>query len=183
MGTKKSLVDEYLGWILKRYHELQEYKQNQESYRIVDILKDKAGHYTLQIQLSGKSTFFACTPLEVVTNDKLLEGFSKKDIRTITYLATRTVKQPKYKIIIQEFCEKLNKMIFKLKKDDVTEEPIEKTADQISLDSDLLNKLNPADAHLVGYTTASEQASKDKLEMEQLKHNRIIEGKRNITDL
>jgi hypothetical protein len=181
MATKKSLIEEYFGWILKRYHELQQYKQSQEVYRIVDILMDKRGHYTLQIQLSGKSTFFACTPQEVVTNDELLEGFSKKDIRTITYLATKQLNQPKYKIIIQEFCERLNKMIFKLSKSDATEQ-IEKTADQISLDNGLINRLNPEDAHLVGYTTASEQISKDKMEMEQLKQKRIFEDKRKITN-
>jgi hypothetical protein len=176
METKKSIIEEYLGWILKKYHELHQYKQNQEAYRIVEISKDKAGSHTLRVQLSGKSTFFTCTPQEVVTNDELLEGFSKTDIRTITYLATQQLKKPKYKIMIQEFYENLNKMIFKLSRHGVGE-PIEKTADQISLDSDLINKLSPEDAHLVGYTTAAEQITKEKNDMERLKQIRLLKSK------
>jgi len=168
MNSNSSLTQQYFSWILNKYNEFQQYKQNQEAYRIVDIIKDKFGNYSLNVQVTGKSTFFTCTPDEIVTNDHLLEGFSKKDIRSIVYYAAHESKKPGYSILIQEFCFNLNKMIFRLVKRG-TMVQIKKTANQISLDNNIIKNLKPEDAHLIGFTTASEQFTKDKEEMEKLK--------------
>jgi len=169
MNVKPSHLIEYFNWILRKYQEIQQ-PYTPDSFRIVDITHNKNGKCILKVQVIGKASIFECTPQEVASNDQLLEGFSKKDIRTITYFATQEIKKPKYKILIQEFRESLNKMIFKLSAPS-SAEPIEKTAEQISLDKDLISKLNAEDAHLVGYTTAAEQASREKEEMERLKRD------------
>jgi hypothetical protein len=168
MKSKLSVTGQYFSWIYNKIHEINAHKQQQEAYRLVDIMQDKSANYVLRIQVTGKSSFFTCSPREVMVNDHLMEGFSKKDIRTIAHYAAQTEKKPKYRIVIQEFCEKLNRMIFRLIGQGLSDQ-IEKTAQEISLDNQLIQQLNPEDAHLVGYTTASEHFIKEKEEMEQLK--------------
>jgi len=82
---KISSVFGYTAWLLKQYNDQQLIQQN--IYRIVEVKELSTGQYKLTIQIIGKSTVFECTPQEIVTNDRMLEGFSKKDIRTITYFA------------------------------------------------------------------------------------------------
>lgn len=170
MNAKLSSLFEYLNWILQKYQEIQQQIHTTDTLRILDITRNKTGKNLLKIQIIGKASVFECTPEEIVSNDKLLEAFSKKDIRTITYFATQEIKKPKYKILLQEFREGINRMIFKIAAPNLAE-PIEKTAEQISLDKNLINKLSAEDAHFVGFTTAAEQAIRDKEEMERLKHN------------
>jgi hypothetical protein len=168
MSARPSSIFEYLNWLLKKYHEIQQQTQRADAFRIVEIKHNKLNECVVKVQMIGKATVFECTPHEIVANDQVLEGFSKKDIRTLTYFATNEIRKPKYKILVQEFSDVLNKIKFKLGMRG-SAEPVEKTAEQISLDKELLNKLNAEDAHLVGFTTATEQMLKEKEEMEKLK--------------
>lgn len=83
--NKISSMFEYTAWLLKKYNDQQQLQQN--IYRVVEIKQSSSGQYKLIIQVIGKSTVFVCTPQELVTNDRMLEGFSKKDVRAITYFA------------------------------------------------------------------------------------------------
>ncbi|HSW94169.1 MAG TPA: hypothetical protein VLJ15_07450, partial [Gammaproteobacteria bacterium] len=97
MSLKKFLtIFEYTAWFIRQYSEQQ---AQQNIYRIVEIKQSTSGQYKLIVQIIGKSTIIECTPEEIVTNDHMLEGFSKKDIRAITYFACEEIKKPKYKII------------------------------------------------------------------------------------
>jgi hypothetical protein len=172
MGEKPSAILEYFTWILKKYQEIQQQTQQLDAFRIIEIKKNKHGECIVKVQLIGKATVFECTPHEIVANDQIIEGFSKKDIRTLTYFATHEIRKPKYKILVQEFSDVLNKIKFKLGRRG-SSEPIEKTAEQISLDKEFINKLNSEDAHLVGYVTATEQMTREKEEMERLRNVHI----------
>ncbi len=156
---KMSLMVESVGWFLKRYHDQQQVQQN--VYRLVEVKQSCLGQYKLVIQLIGKSAMIELTPHEIVANDRMLEGFSKKDIRDITYLACEQYKKPRYKIIMQEFCDKFNKILFKLKKRD-SDEIILKTAGQISLDKNLIHSLSPEDICSVSYAAGYERSSLEK---------------------
>jgi len=155
---KISLLLGYLMWFLKKYSDPQ---IQQNIYRIVEIKKIFSGEYKLVIQIIGKSTVIECTPQEIVLNDEMLVGFSKKDIRDITYFACKAERNPKNKIVIQEFCEKLNKMLFKLKPIN-NDEVIVKTANQISLDKKLINSLSVEDVQSISYMAGYEHALNEK---------------------
>ncbi|OGT36245.1 MAG: hypothetical protein A3F11_06810 [Gammaproteobacteria bacterium RIFCSPHIGHO2_12_FULL_37_14] len=156
---KISLMFEYTAWFLKRYGDQQQIQQN--IYRVVEVKQSSLDQYKLAIQIIGKSTVVECTPQEIVANDRMLEGFSKKDIRAITYFACEQSKKPKYKIIMQEFCDTFNKILFKLKKYD-SDEIILKTAGQISLDKHFINNLSQEDACSISYAAGYEQSSHEK---------------------
>jgi len=166
-------LPEYIGWLFKQYQELKETAQPKSAYKLVDIEENKNGKTILTIQVTGKAITFKSTPQEILADDKVTECFSSKDIRTITYYACQTLNKPKNKIVIKKFCEKLNKMVFGVKnidKDNISE----KTAKEISLDKNLIKNLSPEEAHMVGFTSAGEQASDEKVEMAELRKTRDI---------
>lgn len=140
--------------ILSQYKE-----QHQQStiYRIIEIEQLLSGKYKIIAQIIGKSTLIECTPQELVVDNKMLEGFSKRDIRTITYFACEPAKKPKYKIVMQEFCGQLNKVLFKLKFQNQNE-PIVKTATQITMDKDLINDLSCEDVQSISYIAGYEHS-------------------------
>jgi hypothetical protein len=154
--NKISSVFEHVAWFLSAQQQIQE-----NIYRIVEVKQSSIGQYKLVVQVIGKSTVVECTPQEIVANDSMLEGFSKKDIRAITYFACNQIKKPRYKIIMQEFCDVFNKILFKLKKAD-SDEIILKSAGQISLDKNLINSLSQEDACSVSYAAGYEQSSVEK---------------------
>ena|SRR3990167_3522272 len=160
MRFKISSIFEYTVWLLKNNNALQQAKEN-NIYRIIEIKQSTYDQHKIIIQVIGKSTIIECSPQEIVAEDRLLEGFSKKDVRTITFLACDQIKKPKYKIIMQECCGVFNKILFKLKKFD-GKEIVSKTADQISLDKNLLSSLSREDACSICYTAGYEQSSVEK---------------------
>jgi hypothetical protein len=114
MSFKISSVFEYTSWVIKKYSELQQ-AQEKNIYRVIEVKQSATGQHTLIVQVIGKSAVIECSPEEIVINDRLLEGFSQKDVRAITYLACEKIKKPKYKIVMQEFCGSQNGVLFKLK--------------------------------------------------------------------
>lgn len=167
MLNKHLSFSEYFISLLKKYQELHKKVYRQESFRIVEIISNQDEECIFKIQLIGKNVLFEFSPQEIAGNDQMLEGFSKKDIRTITYHATKEIEKPQYKILSQEFQEETNKTIFKIRKHGSTTS-IEKTANQLSLSKELLNQLTQEEAHMVGYVTASEKVANEKAEIEAL---------------
>ena len=151
--NKISLMFEHFSRLLSAQQQIQ-----QNIFRIVEMRQSSCSRNTLIVQIIGKSTIVECTPEEIVANDKMLEGFSKKDIRSITYLACKKNEKPKYKIIMQEFSDVFNKVLFKVKNVD-SDEVILKSASQISLDKNLLNSLSQEDACSISYVAGYEHSS------------------------
>lgn len=156
---KEGQFTNYFLALCNKIHELQ--KSTQDAFRIVSIINNELGEKLFKIQIIGKSAIFEATPQEIARNDVLLEGFSKKDVRIIIYYATQEIAKPTYKILVQDFEEATNKTVFKLGKRGEPN-PLKKTADEISLDKNLLNQMTQQDAHMVGYMTAMEYISTEK---------------------
>lgn len=165
-NDKINSLQNYIRWLIVQYQNLQQQSQ-QDAYRIVNQETNDKGHMRLVVQIVGKSITFKASPEELAADDQILERFSRKDVRTITYYACKEIKKPKARIIFQEFREKLNKMIFGIYHRD-SQNVEERTSDQISLDKDLLNEMSQEEAHLVGYTTASEQILSEKEQIQKL---------------
>lgn len=146
---------EYFYSLLSFTQALYKESQKQNAYRIVDINKNKDDEHILTVQVTGKSLpSLEYTPHEIASNNALLSGFSKKDVRTITYFATLETTLPEYRIQEQIFHD--DKILFKLKKRR-SKDMINKTAEEISQDKALLANLEQKDAHTIGYTLRSNQ--------------------------
>ena len=159
MSDPKSLRD-YIKWFSAAYAELRAEKLSQATYRVLEYSKNKKGTFDVHIQLIGKNAVFKSTPQKILADDEMIEFFSKKDIRLLTYLGCQDLKEPKHEVLGQRFVRALNKFFFKLKHDKTGEE-IEKSAEEISADPVLIKSLSPEDAHKVGFVAANEQVKKE----------------------
>jgi len=159
MRLKILPIFEYTTQLLKKYKQLHQL-QDRNIYRLIEI-KQLASQYKLIIQIVGKSSIIESSPQEIVATDRLLEGFSKTDVRTITYLACNPIKKQKYKIIMQEFCDKFNRMTFKLK-ETTSETLLIKTANQIVMDKNIINNLSREDINSISYIAGYECSQNEK---------------------
>jgi len=157
MSKKAFNLIEFISLLWKQIQELKQQTEPPTLFRIEEIKIDKKNEYKIITQVIGKAVILETTPKEVINNDAFLEGFSKQDVKVITGLLSS--KKPKNRILTQEFCEKSNSIIFKIAKQG-SDTYIEKTAEQISLDKDLLNDLNSIDAHKIGYVAGAKHEFK-----------------------
>lgn len=162
MHFKFSSIIEYTTWLLTKFHELRQI-QPSEVYRIIEIKQSSKGQYKIIIQVIGKSSIIECSPQEIVADDQLLEGFSKKDIRMITYFACEQTKIPKYKITGQEFCAYTNSVVFKLRETE-NDYIVARTANQIMMDKDLTNALSQEDIKSISYMAGYEHSQNKKVQ-------------------
>jgi hypothetical protein len=172
MGSKHATsITEYIAWLFKEYYKLKQEVTEKAGYRLIKIDESNSGRVELTIQLIGKTTTFKATPEEILADDALTELFSAKDIRTITYFACQQIKKPKSQLVLKRFCEKLNRIVFGVS--NVIKQDIEeKTAQDISLDKDLIKNLSPEDAHIIGFTAASEHEVSVEIEKALLRKQR-----------
>lgn len=168
-NTKHPLLREYALWLFKQYQSLQQ-QPITDAYRIAAVCFNKDNSQCkLTIQVVGKNITFRCMPEEIVSDDQMMECFSRKDVRTITYYACQIIKKPKKRITFQACYSKLNRLIFGIEKHN---HPIleKKTADQISLDNHLLGDLSQNDTHCVDYITACKPFTKDTGQIKNIHH-------------
>ena len=148
------------------------------SYRVVEIIQEDDEQYVVEIQLIHKNLIFKAKPEELLAKDEIVDQFSPRDIRTLTYLGYLGINSPKYKILANRLLEKDNKLVFAIKKKG-QKSIITKTADEIFKEQEVLESLSPKDAHLVGFTIASESAAAEKRQKEAVLKNLEIEQNKN----
>jgi hypothetical protein len=124
-------------------------------------------HYIVTVQLTNKSQVFKMKPEEILADDSLTDCFSQRDVRTRTYLGYLGINSLKYKILAKRLSEKDNRFVFTIKERS-TDQPIVKTADELSKEEEIISSLNQKDAHMIGYTSASEQTAIEKAELKKL---------------
>lgn len=138
------------------------------SYRVASIEKNQHGDFEIVIQLIGKAITFRMKPEKILADDNMTDQFSPRDVRTLTYLGYLDINSPKYRILAQRLSEHDNRVRFAIhKKGD--KKPQIKTASEISQDKEILKSIDQQDAHMIGYTVASERMLEEKREMEKLK--------------
>lgn len=149
----QSLLQQVAAWF-KTYQQAYERINPPAIYRIVDIKKNQKQETILSVQVIGKAVVFHYSPVDIVRDDRLLESFSKQDVRTITWFAQQELTAPKFAVTTQ--MTDGDQTIFRLQKTGETKY-VEKNAQQISLDPDVVKSLSAEDAHLIGYVSASEK--------------------------
>jgi hypothetical protein len=130
-------------------------------YRLVNIAETDTGSHIATVQVSSKNITFKTKPEEILANDKLVDQFSPRDIRTLTYLGYLSINSPKYKILAQRLSERNDKVLFALRRKGESK-LIVKTADEILKEKEILNNLDGKDSQVVGYTVASESLESEK---------------------
>lgn len=131
------------------------------AYRVIEIREQEEKSYSVTIQAINKNIIFKVAPEEILADDNLVDLFSPRDIRTLTYLGYLGINGPKYKILAQRLSEKNDKTLFSLYKKGGGKLTI-KSASEIAYEKEILDNLTPADAKIVGYTLANESMQNEK---------------------
>jgi len=150
---------------------MQSAKNKNESYtpiyRVASIDQDKSGEYSVVIQMIGKAVAYTIKPEELLADDKMVDLFSPRDIRNLTYLGYLGMNAPKYKILAQQLSENCDHTIFALhKKGDKKHSVV--TAKEISSNEEILKSLSQKEAHMIGFAAATEQMTIEKQQKEAL---------------
>jgi hypothetical protein len=144
------------------------------AYRVVDIEQDEDGEYFVVVQIIGKSISYKAKPEKLLADNKIVNLFSPVDIRNLTYLGYLGINAPKYKILAKQLSQDATQTLFAIHKKGEKGHKIV-TANEISTNEELLHGLNQNDAHMVGFTTATEQREVERREVEKLKKQLIEE--------
>lgn len=141
------------------------------AYRVVDIEELEQGHYQVTVQVSGKSTVFKTTPSKLLADDNMVDQFSQRDIRALTYLGYHEIHSPKYHILATKHIKDQSQTVFAVKKRG-EEEVMVKTAAELSSDKEIVSNLSQEQAHMLGFTSGTEQTSDEQRQMQELKKQR-----------
>lgn len=125
----------------------------QPKYRIIEIIEDENDSYTVHTQIINTKLTFHTTPQEILMDDNFVDGFSPRDVRTLTYLGYLVLKGPKFTIMAQRIIEN-NKVIFAIKQKG-QKELIIKKASEILHEQDIISHMSPTDAIKIGYALGS----------------------------
>lgn len=155
--------------MIKRFNNLIDYilflyKQNRQNaptniLRVVNCQTKPGNKYILEVQVINKASIFKCKASVIAGDDKLLECFSKRDVRMITFLASKELLEPNYKISSIQFNNDENETIFHLK--NITTNEIKKMKISDLSANKILSELGQEDAYKLGYTSATEEFIKE----------------------
>jgi hypothetical protein len=134
-------------------------------YRLVDIIKSDDDEHKLIIQVIHKNITFSLKPEELLANDSVIDLFSPRDVRTLTYLGYLDLHSPKYKIMAKRLTQNSHVAFALKRKSD--KKVIIKTPAEI-MQEKMFNCLDANDAQLVGYTAATESVALEKMQMRSL---------------
>jgi hypothetical protein len=70
-------------------------------YKLIEIIQED-DYYTVMIKVVNKNITFQASPEEMLSNDALVDQFSPRDIRALTYLGYLGINSPQYKILAKK---------------------------------------------------------------------------------
>lgn len=147
----------WVNWLTKMFKEFLVEKIEKSEHEILELLEcNKTGFTKAVIKLSGRHTIEKYISDIVIDND-FLEGFDKKTIRTLTYMATAERLKPDYSVIGQQIGEEADDYTVQIHSR-VDHKQIDKSLAEIVNDKRLLSRLSPIDANRIGYLAGIKDA-------------------------
>lgn len=147
-------------WLISMFKVFLAETTKERAYEILDIyVSEDTGFTIAQVKLTGRHVVEKNIS-DIVTDLHFLEGFSKKDIRTLTYLATVENLKPDYSIVVQHLGDEVDDYILELRSRN-GKERLKKTPTEMSKDKKLLVKFSPIDAHKIGYMAGVKETVKE----------------------
>lgn len=153
-------------WLISMFKVFLAETTKERAYEILDIyVSEDTGFTIAQVKLAGRHVVEKNIS-DIVTDLQFLEGFSKKDIRTLTYLATVEKMKPDYSIVVQHLGSEVDDYILELRSR-YGKKVTKKSPSEISKDKALLAKIDPVETNRIGYMAGV----KDTVNEFNLKHN------------
>ena len=147
-------------WLNTMFKEFIDERIQKPLYEIADIFECKKTGAILAIIKFSSTKYLAKKLSEIMNCSELLEGFDKKTIQTLTYIATMENMKPEYSIAAQMLTDKVDNFILEIKSKN-NKNTIRKSPSEISKDKKLINKFSQLEAHRIGYMTGIRDAVMD----------------------
>ena len=161
----------------RKYNEIKKHCSFTPIYRLAQVTQDNDGSYFVTIQLINKNITFQTKPEAILADNDFVNQLSPTDVRTLTYLGYLGINSPKYKILAKNLSSQDNSIIFTVRKKG-EKQPLLKKASELAHNQELLESIDPKEAHMVGYTAGMEQTAKE----EQLKQEAMTALKNHHKD-
>lgn len=150
-------IPQYVDWLVRQSRKFQESQEKQDIYRLINVKYTLFGRCKLKIHVLDSNVCFEATPTDIAQNDIMIAGFSRQDVRMITYFACEEVHKPIFMIRLKRFYQRLNKTLFSIQERG-EKNLLRKTASEISKNQAIIKGLSPEESHLVGYVAGRETA-------------------------
>jgi hypothetical protein len=154
-------------WVFKRIKQWLRYvgqwlkPQFVPVYRLVDIITSQNDEHELIVQVIHKNITFKIKPETLLADDAVVDLFSPRDVRTLTYLGYLDLNSPQYKILAKRFSHS-SRVAFALRRKSDKQVIVKTTLEMMQ--EGILKNLDPNDAELVGYTAATESVALEKIQ-------------------
>ncbi|OGT38578.1 MAG: hypothetical protein A3F11_04825 [Gammaproteobacteria bacterium RIFCSPHIGHO2_12_FULL_37_14] len=150
----------WLTWLVLSFKEFIVDTSSKSQYEILDLYEcGKTGFIKIIIQLSGRH-IIEKNLSDVIIDNNFLEGFDKKSIRTLTYIATVEKLRPDYSVVVQSLGSEVDDYILEIRSRH-NEQIVKKSPSEISKDKSLLSKFSSADANQIGYLAGMKETVKE----------------------
>lgn len=140
-------------------------------YRVISFEQDDDDEsMKAVVQIVNTRQIFYMHPEEILASDKMTDAFSQRDIRALTYLGYLGINSPKYKILAKRLWGESgnnSKFVFAIKEKG-KKKLIMKTAAEVFNDSEFIKNLDQKDAHMLGYTAATEYSNQENIERQKI---------------
>lgn len=163
MINTNGLIQKFVSYI-KQVHQNSSFTP---AYRLLEVQRDENESYLVRIQIINKNLGFYAKPEDILAIDSMVDMFSPRDIRTLTYLGYLGVNSPKYRILAQRIMDN-GSMLFSIKQKN-SEKIIVKTAAEIIQEHQIIAGMHAEDAKAVSYMAATESLQHEHKLKQQLK--------------
>lgn len=160
--------------IRKIYHDIKIEKDKlvyRPLYKLVEI-QEEDNEFTVRIKVIQKNITFLVKPEDILADDNLVNQFSPKDVRALTYLGYLGINGPKYEILAKQLSQN-DKITFLLKKNG-NKNIVAKSATEIYNAVDIIKNMKSEDAQAVGYIAAMESIQLEQKQKSELVRNNEI---------
>ncbi len=170
MNNKPSTFVNLIQGLSNFYSEIKLANKEAGQYKISEIIAGELGEEPIIIaQIRNKTTSYSLKIMDVVSNERVLNQFSRQDIKIIVYIACEYKNRPKIKIEGLNFCAKIKKIVFSFVNSSSNKSIQNKTASELMNDNKTIAEMSSHDAAKIGYTAGTELYQDHQTQISQLK--------------
>jgi hypothetical protein len=169
LTRRENFLISILNRVIKEYKTLLEHTRRSKPLKIVEILNLSTipGETQFNIQVTHKSCIVRMSAAEIINSNYNLNDFSDFHAEMIRQAAQGKLiqflklseKEPAYKIISKRFDAKMQQYIFTIESKENFR--FTSTAEELSMDKNLLSNIDMQDIYDIGYTQGAESILKE----------------------
>jgi len=129
-------------------------------FEIVHIYECKKTGFTKAVIKLSERHVIEKNISDIILDNKFLDGFDKKTIRTLTYMATVERLKPDYSIVVQEMTDRVDEYLLEIKSKQ-SGNTFKKSPSEISRNKKLIDQFNPVEASRIGYMAGVHETVKE----------------------